>query len=137
MAKKILIVDDNSELVNVLRVGFKEAGFTVGTAGSGVDALKKVRTFSPHAIILDLVLPELDGFAVCETLKRNRATASIPILVLTGLSSQLSRFAGLESGADEFLTKPVSFKDVLARINTLLQKAPVPETQPAAGCATA
>jgi DNA-binding response OmpR family regulator len=126
MQKKILIVDDNSELVEVLRLGFKHAGFTVGTAESGPAALKKVRSFLPDVVVLDLVLPELDGFAVCETLKRNRATASIPILVLTGLSSQLSRFAGLESGADEFVTKPFNFREVLAKVNGLLNKFRAP-----------
>jgi DNA-binding response OmpR family regulator len=110
----------------VLRAGFKDAGFVVRTAGNGVEALKKVYTFKPDAIILDLVLPELDGFAVCEHLKKNRQTASIPVIVLTGLSSQLSRFAGLESGANEYLTKPFQFDDLLGKVNTLLTSSAVP-----------
>lgn len=126
MQKKILIVDDNTDLTSVLRAGFKEAGFAVRTSGNGVDALKKVYSFKPDAIILDLVLPELDGFAVCEHLKKNRATASIPVLVLTGLSSQLSRFAGLESGANEYLTKPFQFEELLAKVNALLEKTDAP-----------
>jgi len=121
MQTKILIVDDNTELLTVLRLGFKEAGFTVRTADNGPDALKKVRSFAPDLILLDLVLPEMDGFAICETLKKDSATASIPIVVLTGLSSQLSRFAGLESGANEYLTKPFNFDDVLTKVNGLLE----------------
>src|SRR5438309_150418 len=109
MPNKILIVDDNSDLLAVLRLGFQKSGFTVRTSNNGADALKKVRSFAPDLILLDLIMPEMDGFAVCETLKKNRDTAGIPVVVLTGLSSQLSRFAGLESGADEYLTKPFNF----------------------------
>lgn len=136
MSKKILIVDDNPDLVNVLRVGFKDAGFTVSSAGNGVDALKKVQTFAPDAVVLDLVLPEMDGFAVCESLKHNRATAGIPIVVLTGLSSQLSRFAGLESGADEYITKPFNFSHLLTKVNSLIEKSGVHASH-AEACATA
>jgi DNA-binding response OmpR family regulator len=132
MQSKILIVDDNSELLTVLRLGFKEAGFTVRTADNGGDALKKVRSFSPDLILLDLVLPEMDGFAICETLKKDHATTSIPIVVLTGLSSQLSRFAGLESGADEYLTKPFNFDEVLTKVNSVLERARVSAPQAAA-----
>jgi two-component system alkaline phosphatase synthesis response regulator PhoP len=126
MQKKILIVDDNAELTSVLRAGFKELGFVVRTASNGVDALKKVYMFKPDAIILDLVLPEMDGFAVCEHLKKNRATASIPVIVLTGLSSQLSRLAGFESGASEYLTKPFQFEELIAKVNALLEKLDAP-----------
>jgi DNA-binding response OmpR family regulator len=133
MQRKILVVDDNAELLDVLQVGFKGEGFAVRIASSGVDALKQVESFSPDIIVLDLVLPELDGFAVCECLKRNRRTASIPILVLTGLSSQLSRFAGLESGADEYLTKPFDFKFVLSKVNGLLEKSRSSAPQQRAG----
>lgn len=120
MQKKILVVDDNSQLVDMLRLGFKEAGFTVRTAQTGPEALKKARSFVPDLVLLDLVLPEVDGFAVCEILKKTRETASIPIIVLTGLSSQLSRFAGLESGADVYLTKPFKFDTLLEKANALL-----------------
>src|ERR1039457_5147478 len=116
MQSKILIVDDNTDLLNVLRLGFKDAGYLVRIADDGVDALKKVRSFLPDLILLDLVLPEMDGFAICETLKKNRDTAAIPIVLLTGLSSQLSRFAGLETGANEYLTKPFNFEDVLSKV---------------------
>lgn len=124
MQNKILIVDDNTDLLTVLRLAFKAAGYVVRTADNGADAFKKVRSFAPDLILLDLVLPELDGFAICEILKKNPATAGIPIVVLTGLSSQLSRFAGLESGADEYLTKPFNFTDILAKVNRVLERFP-------------
>src|SRR5580700_5382544 len=130
MPNKLLIVDDNGELLSVLRLGFSKAGFVVRTASQGGEAIRKARSFEPDLILLDLVMPEMDGFAVCENLKKNPVTAGIPIIVLTGLSSQLSRFAGLESGANEYLTKPFNFTEVLARVNELLeQKAVIPPTE--------
>ena len=122
MAKKILIVDDNADLLTVLRLGFSKAGFVVRTADNGAVALKKARDFEPDLLLLDLIMPEMDGFAVCESLKRNPATAGIPIVVLTGLSSELSRFAGLESGADEYLTKPFNFNEILAKVKDVLDR---------------
>jgi two-component system, OmpR family, alkaline phosphatase synthesis response regulator PhoP len=117
MRKKLLIVEDNTELLELLRLGLKQAGFSVSTAANGLDALKKARALSPDVIVLDLVLPELDGFAVCETLKRAEETAKIPVIMLTGLTSEFTRYAGIESGADEYLTKPVSPDQLLPRIN--------------------
>ena len=122
MAKKILIVDDNADLLTVLRLGFSKAGYVVRTADNGAVALKKARTFEPDLLLLDLIMPEMDGFAVCETLKKNPATAGIPIVVLTGLASELSRFAGLESGADEYLTKPFNFNEILAKVQDVLDR---------------
>jgi DNA-binding response OmpR family regulator len=116
MRKKLLIVEDNTELLELLRLGFKQAGFSVSTAANGLDALKKARSVSPDLIVLDLILPELDGFAVCEALKKDRDTAAIPVIMLTGLTSEFTRFAGLESGADEYVTKPISPTQLLPRI---------------------
>jgi DNA-binding response OmpR family regulator len=120
MQKKILVVEDNPELVELLRFNLKQAGFAVGTAQDGIAAIKKAKSIIPDLILLDLMLPELNGFAVCEILRRNPATASVPIIMLTALTSQLSRFAGLEHGANEYLTKPFSPKRLLARIQALL-----------------
>jgi len=126
MQKKILIVEDNAELLELLRLRFKEARLTVATAVDGVDALNKARALLPDLIVLDLVLPELDGFAVCEALRKDAATAHIPIIALTGLSSEFARFAGLESGADEFVTKPASPDFLLSRIRHWLKQGPLP-----------
>ena len=121
MRKKLLLVEDNTELLELLRLGFKQAGFSVSTAVNGLEALKKARSWGPDLILLDLVLPELDGFAVCETLKRGADTSSIPIIMLTGLTSEFTRFAGLESGADEYVTKPISPDQLLPRIKHWLK----------------
>lgn len=135
MPSKLLIVDDSAELLGVLRAGFKSAGYVVRTAGTGLDAIRKARTFAPDLIVLDLVLPEMDGFAICEILKKDRNTASIPIVVLTGLSSQLSRFAGLECGADEYLTKPFNFQELLLKVTELVHRPPHPATPACASAA--
>jgi DNA-binding response OmpR family regulator len=120
MRKKILVVEDDADLVDLLAFNLKKAGFAIGTAIDGVEAIKKARSLQPDLILLDLMLPELDGFAVCETLRRNAATASTPIIMLTALSSELARLAGMESGANEYITKPFNLKDLLARIKQAL-----------------
>lgn len=123
MRKKLLLVEDNTELMELLRLGLKDAGFTVHTASDGVQALRKARAILPDAIVLDLVLPELDGFEVCQALKKDRATAAIPVVVLTGLSSQFTRYAGMEAGADDYLTKPVTAGQLTLRIERCLAAA--------------
>ena len=121
MRKKLLVVEDNTELLELLRLGFKQAGFSVSTAATGLEALKKARALSPDLIVLDLVLPELHGFAVTEALRRNEETAAIPIIMLTGLTSEFTRYAGMESGADEYVTKPASPEQLLPRIKHWLR----------------
>src|SRR5438067_1712144 len=124
MPKKILLVEDNTELLELLCMNCEDAGFSTATATNGIEALEKARTLLPDLIVLDLVLPELDGFAVCETLRKNAATASVPIIMLTGLSSQFSRYAGLESGGTDFFTKPTSPNALVSRIKHLLREDP-------------
>jgi len=128
MRKKILLVEDNLELLQMLRVYLKQAGFGVSTAKDGLEALKKVRARMPDLIVLDLVLPQLDGFAVCEILRKTRATATIPVIMLTGLTSSMTRYAGLESGATEFVTKPTSPDFLVSRIEHWLAQTSHAET---------
>jgi DNA-binding response OmpR family regulator len=123
MRKKLLIVEDNTELLELMRLGLKQAGFSISTATNGLDALKKARSLTPDLIVLDLILPELDGFAVCEALKRSPDTSAIPIILLTGLSSEFTRYAGIESGADEYVTKPISPEQLVPKIKLMLQAA--------------
>jgi two-component system alkaline phosphatase synthesis response regulator PhoP len=122
MRKKILVVDDDAELVELVCFNLKQAGYATGTAANGVDAIKKARSLMPDLIVLDVMMPELDGFAVCEILRRDSTTASIPIMMLTALSSELGRMAGLGSGASDFLTKPFSPRLLITRIEELLSK---------------
>ncbi len=124
MKNRILVVDDNVELLQMLRMAFRASGFSVATAKNGIEALKKARALAPDLILLDLVLPELDGFAVCETLRKCSETKSIPIILLSGLSSQFARFAGIDSGANEFVNKPVRPSLLVEKIKSLLSVRP-------------
>src|SRR4051812_28724574 len=123
MRKKILVVDDDVELVELVSFNLKQAGYAIGTACNGVDAIKKAHSLEPDLIVLDVMMPELDGFAVCEILRRDAKTASIPIMMLTAISSELGRMAALGSGATDFLTKPFSPRLLVGRIEGLLKKA--------------
>jgi len=124
MRKKILIVEDNTELLELMRSNLRQAGFATMAATNGLDALKKARSGSPDLILLDLVLPELDGFAVCEHLRRDPATAATPVIMLTGLTSAMTRYAGMESGANEYVTKPASLAHLVSRIEHWLRTQP-------------
>ena len=130
MRKKLLVVEDNAELLGLLRLNLKAAGFAIATAANGVEALKKARSLSPDLILLDLVLPELDGFAVCEILRNDPETACIPIIMFTGVGGEFTRLAGMDSGASECLTKPLSPKDLVARVKHHLRPSAEP-TAPA------
>jgi DNA-binding response OmpR family regulator len=121
MKQKVLVVDDNRELLRLIRLSLKAAGFSVATASNGMDGLRKARSLSPDAVILDLVLPGMDGFVVCEALRNCPQTASLPVLILTGLNGQMARFAGMEAGATGFVTKPITAADLILRLNQLLQ----------------
>jgi len=94
----------------------------VATAGSGLQALKKVRTWEPDLVLLDLMLPDMDGFAVCEALRQNESTKSLPVILLTGVSGELGRLSGLSCGANEYVTKPFSPKTLVSKLEFLLQK---------------
>lgn len=122
MRKKVLVVDDDGEFVELVSFNLKRAGYAIGTASNGVEAIKKARSIAPDLILLDVMMPELDGFEVCEILRRDSATASVPIIMLTALSSQLGRMAGLGSGATDFISKPFSPRLLLGRIENLLKK---------------
>src|SRR5512133_1301463 len=124
MRKKILIVDDNTELLALLGEGVGAAGFGVSLARNGIEALEKVRTARPDLVVLDLVLPELDGFGVCQAIRRDREMGKVPVIMLTGLTSEFTRYAGLESGANEYVKKPVSPEALVSQIRRLLAPRP-------------
>ena len=121
--RRILVVEDNPDELALLRMSLKGAGFSVTTASTGEEALKQAKAI-PDLIVLDLVLPQMDGFTVCERLRKEQATASIPILMLTGYPSQLKRLAGLAGGANDFVSKPITAEELIARIKALLNGAP-------------
>jgi len=124
MRKKILVVDDNKHLLGLLRLNLKGQGFSITTAANGIDAVQKALTLAPDLVLLDLMLPGLDGFAVCETLRKHPLTASTPIIIMTGMAGEFTRFAGFESGGSDFITKPVTTKALLGKIKELLDSPP-------------
>ena len=121
MRRKILVVEDDTDQLEIIRLILEKAGFAIGTAVNGADALVKTRSILPDLIVLDLMLPGLNGFDICETLRKNPATASVPVIMLTGLCSQFGRLAGLESGASDFLTKPFKVEELVSKVDKLLR----------------
>ena len=130
MRKKILVVDDDADVVELLSFNLKQAGYAIGSASNGVEAITKARSFHPDLIVLDVMMPELDGFGVCELLRRAPGTATIPILMLTAISSELGRMAALGSGATDFITKPFSPRQLVSRIEDLLKNTGLLGTLP-------
>ena len=118
------MVEDDPDQLEVISLSLKAAGFAIGTAANGTDALVKTRSISPDLILLDLMLPGLNGFDVCATLRKDPATAATPIIMLTGLRSQFGRFAGLESGANDFLLKPFDPGQLVSKVEALLSRFP-------------
>jgi DNA-binding response OmpR family regulator len=123
MKPKILIVDDEPDALEVLAFKLKEAGYTALFAKDGARAIDSARNDHPALIVLDIMLPEADGFEVCKILRRDRATAAIPILMLTARASEIDRVIGLEIGADDYLTKPFSPRELVLRVKKLLARA--------------
>ena len=103
---KILVVDDEPDAVELVEFNLKNAGFEVITAGDGAEAIKKARTALPDLVVLDLMIPEVDGLEVCKLLRRDAATSGIPILMLTAKAAEIDRVLGLELGADDYVTSP-------------------------------
>lgn len=129
MSSPILIVDDEPDTLELIEFNLKAAGFRCLTAGDGTEALRKAREFHPQLIILDLMIPEIDGLEVCKLLRRDANTASIPIIMLTAKASEIDRVLGLELGANDYLTKPFSPRELVLRIKNLLKKDPTESEQ--------
>jgi two-component system OmpR family response regulator len=117
---KILIVDDDPRLRDLVRIALERAGFATLTAAEGASALTHARREAPDLIVLDIGLPELDGFEVC---RRLRATSDVPILFLTARDDEIDRIVGLELGADDYVTKPFSPRELVARVRAILKRA--------------
>jgi DNA-binding response OmpR family regulator len=127
---KILVVDDEPEAVELVEFNLKQAGFSVTSAADGAEALTKARMTPPDLIVLDLMLPEINGLEVCKMLRRDAATAALPIIMLTAKAAEIDRVLGLELGADDYITKPFSPRELVLRIQKLLQRGQAaPEAQ--------
>ncbi|HBZ86160.1 MAG TPA: hypothetical protein DEO67_03360 [Candidatus Edwardsbacteria bacterium] len=118
---RILVVDDDANIINFFRAVLEEQGQTVATAENGVEAVKKAREFKPEVILLDVIMPEMDGYEVTEELKGDPETSNISIILVTGMDTLEDKVRGLECGADDFITKPFNFDELVARVRSLVK----------------
>lgn len=130
MKEKILIVEDEKDIVKMLEYNLKKEGFKVIAAVDGEDALELAGRQQPDLILLDLMLPGMDGLEVCKVLKKESKTSSIPIIMLTAKSQESDKVAGLELGADDYITKPFSPRELVARIKAVLRRVTEREKLP-------
>jgi len=121
---KILVVDDEADLVSVLRFGLEVEGFEVISASDGEQGLSLAREASPALMLLDLMLPKLDGYKVCRALKFDERYRTMPIFILSARSGEEDRRLALEMGADAFITKPYEMKELVAKIRARLRLPP-------------
>jgi DNA-binding response OmpR family regulator len=124
MATQILVVDDEARYLHLLKVNLEAAGYLVSTAGNGEEALELVSSHLPDMIILDVMMPRLDGFTTCE---RIRQFSSVPIIMLTAKGEEQDRVKGLNVGADDYVVKPFSATELIARVRAVLRRAQTAE----------
>jgi two-component system alkaline phosphatase synthesis response regulator PhoP len=115
----VLVVDDEEHIIELTRMYLEQEGFTVEEACDGAEALEKIRALKPALIVLDLMLPEVDGWEVC---RRTRAESEVPIIMLTARSDDVDKIVGLELGADDYLTKPFNPRELVARVKAILRR---------------
>ena len=121
---RVLVVDDEADLVRILQFGLQAIGYHVDTASDGQEGLKKARELKPDIILLDLMLPKLDGYKVCRLLKFDERYKNIPIIILSARTQEGDQLLAMEMGANRFVTKPYDFAEVLSHIETLLKSVP-------------
>lgn len=119
---RVLIVDDEPDMREMMAHQLRSAGFTIEEAGSGAEALRRARSAQPGAILLDLMLPEMDGFEVFKALRRDPVTEGIPVLVVSARTSELDRVLAFELGADDYITKPFSPRELVLRLRRSLDR---------------
>jgi len=124
---KILVVDDEPDVVELIEFNLKGAGWDVITAADGEEALKKARAVPLDLIVLDVMLPEVDGLEVCKQLRNDPSTAAVPIIMLTAKAAEIDRVLGLELGADDYVTKPFSPRELVLRVKGLLRRTEAPQ----------
>ena len=119
---KILLVDDEEDILEFLSYNLKKEGFRIDTANNGISALKKLEKSKPDLIILDVMMPEMDGIEVCEKIREQENFDDVLILFLTARSEEYSELAGFSAGADDYITKPIKPKLLVSRVNAILKR---------------
>ncbi len=124
----ILVVDDEQDVTNLVRYNLQKAGYEVLTATNGVEGLSIIRNSRPDVVILDLMMPEMDGLSVCREVRSDPEVSHTPILMLTAKNQQKDRVRGLQDGADDYVTKPFSTKELVLRVAAILRRTSKTET---------
>ncbi len=119
---KILVVDDEKDIVELISYNLENEGYAVAKSYDGESALKIIRAKKPDLVILDLMLPGINGIDVCKSLRAQQATSDLPIIMLTAKADEVDKVVGLEIGADDYITKPFSVKELMARIRSILRR---------------
>ena len=122
MSRRVLVVDDEPDLLELVRVNLAQAGYEVDTAQDGAAALERVGRAKPDLLVLDLMLPSIPGTEVCRRLRADPETASLPIIMLTARADEVDRVVGLELGADDYVTKPFSPRELTLRVAAVLRR---------------
>lgn len=131
MRERILLVDDEADIVELLEYNLRQAGYTVVTARDGNTALAEVRRQRPDLVLLDWMLPDLPGTEVCKRLRRDASTSTLPIMMITAKNEEIDRVVGFELGADDYVVKPFSPRELVLRIGAVLRRAsPTEKPQP-------
>jgi DNA-binding response OmpR family regulator len=120
--KKILVVDDEEYIVELLRINLKEQGYIPICAYSGTEALEKAQEMRPDLILLDIMMPDMDGLETCRKLRENQLMKKVPIIILSARSEETDKVIGLGVGADDYMTKPFGIRELMARISALLRR---------------
>ncbi|QEK11965.1 response regulator transcription factor [Crassaminicella thermophila] len=120
--KKILVVDDEQHIIELIQFNLENSGFDVITSENGEDAIRIAEEEMPDVILLDLMLPGIDGFEACKKIRNNDKTRKIPVIMLTAKGEEMDKVLGLELGADDYLTKPFSVRELIARIKAVLRR---------------
>ena len=123
--ESILVVDDEEHIVELIKFNLEKNGYKVITSVNGIDALKLVRKEMPQLLLLDLMLPGMDGYDVCKEIRKDNSISSTPIIMLSAKGEELDKILGLELGADDYITKPFSVRELLARVKAMLRRTTI------------
>ncbi len=129
MNLKVVIIEDDNAILELVKYNFEKEGFVVEGFGNGLDGLEYITKNLPDIVILDIMLPDIDGFEICKELKKNEKTKDIPIIMLTAKADEVDRVLGLELGADDYVVKPFSPRELIARVKAIMRRS-IPERTP-------
>ena len=128
-SKKVLIADDEPDILEIISYNLLKEGYRVETAKDGIDALDKISTFKPDLVILDIMMPKMNGVEVCKIMRSKPEYNDTLIIFLTALSDESSQIKGLETGADDYISKPISPKVLISRVNAIFRRLQLPEAK--------